>query len=299
MKTVIENIKNIIKQVLNYPVHFFIVLGLFVLMTLALEIQGRLDLIAILIMSVLAGMYILYYHLGSIVSKAGASFLLILYLVSTYSGFVASEHQLIVQPFFLTIASMTAFLGQTYSSKNHALSLRSRPLWSSVLALILVLTKSSLILSKYSYVTTELVGLLILIVFTVLWRTWLAKSKKTKINNPVIIDVEELDKFRRINIYNRLDAINKVWLKDFTEEKENAYPYIYNEVLKADEDGKMLMIVSKNTSNSIYDLGEIEINRSKTIPYLYMETEDDKDTEWIIEDFIDEVRKGYTYLNNK
>ena len=191
----------------------------------------------------------------------------------------------IVQPFLLTIAAITSFLALTYSSYN--LSLRSRPLWSAILSIIIVSIKSGFIISGYSYLVAEIVGLNVVVIFIAIWYYWANNSRKSKIIYPEILEEKINNGYKYIYINERINVDTKNWLNK-SKKSENAYPYIYTEVMKAKEEKLTLILVSTLNTDRIYDVGYVNINKDR-IPYLYMEAKKDIYTDDIITQFEKEI----------
>lgn len=284
--------KNFIKKILNLPVYFYIALALSGLFIYSAKSQGLLDYQTLLIIIGLGVLIFSYLYSGINALKISASIGVVIYITSLYTVFISIQNQMIVQPFFLTIASITGFLSQTYEEDNHIYDLRSRSLWTTILIIILFLIKTSLVLFNVKYWVVEALGIIIAIAYTYSWKHWIRNSKATKIIEPSILEREVEGVFNKIYINNTLDVNEQIWTRGSFYKTENSYPFIYNEVMKAREEGQLLMIVSKIATSNIYDLGEITVNKSTKIPYLYIEAKNDTYYDNIVERFIKEITRS-------
>lgn len=222
-------------------------------------------------------------HYGSVVLKRIMSVFMVVYITSFYTYFVSTLFGYVTQPFLLTLAGVTGFLATTYS-KSYVYEFRSRKLWGTILAFILVIAKLTIILTGYSFWIAEIIGLNIIVIYTLLWRMWVRSYKKTKIITPHINKEDSDEKYKYIYINNRLNAENNSWLGVAFRKNRNAHPYIYSEVMKANEDNLILMLVSEANTSEVYDKGEIEINKAKQIPYIYVEAKEDTYFDEILKD---------------
>lgn len=282
--------KKMIKGLLNIPIPYALSAGVVALILVVMTVQGQLTILGAVVVSILAALVGLQFHLGSIVIKSALSIMAVFYTIAIYTDIVITVHGNIVEPFLLSIASVTVFLAVTYNSKRYNYGIRSRALWAPIVSTIIVSVKMAFILSGYSFIITEIVGLNLLVILIALWILWMGKADKTKIVKPAVIKEETLEKFKFIHIENRLNVVKNVWL-DMEARNENAYPYIYNEALKANEKGLSLVIVSKATTSKIYDVGEIELNKSNKLLYLYMEAKENDYVEDTMESFIEELSR--------
>lgn len=279
--------KNLFKNITNIPIPYAVVIGIVTTMLIVLTIQGEITLGAAIGVGVIATLFILQMYLGSIVLKTIIGFMVVIYSASLYTSAVMSLHGNIVEPLLLTIASVTLFLAQTYSSKNLNFGLRSRVLWSSVLAFTLVSLKLTFILSNYSFIITEVIGLNMLVIYIALWRLWINKSKKTKMVYPEVTDEEIAEGFKFIYIENQLDARASKWVGDkYDKNNSNAFPYIYSEVLKAKESGLHVVFISKKMTNKIYDIEEVKFNKANSVPYMYIEAKE--------KDYFNDAMEGFS-----
>lgn len=263
----------ILKSITNIPVPITIALVASLVSIFVLTLSGQVDFASILLIIILGVGLGLQSYYGSIVIKRIASIFIVFYITSVYTYLVSSVIGLVTQPFLLTLAGITLFLSTTYD-KDYKYELRSRKLWGTLLAIILVIFKLSVILTGYSYLIAEFAGFNLVAIYTLLWRLWVRNSKKTRITTPNIVREESDEKYKYIYISNRLDAVKNLWLGSDFVKNRNAYPYIYSESLKAKDDKLTLVIISERNNNEIYDLGEIELNKAKLINYLYMEAQD-------------------------
>lgn len=271
----------ILKSITNIPVPITIALVASLVSIFVLTLSGQVDLASILLIIILGVGLGLQSYYGSIVIKRIASIFIVFYITSVYTYLVSSVIGLVTQPFLLTLAGITLFLSTTYD-KDYKYELRSRKLWGTLLAIILVIFKLSVILTGYSYLIAEFAGFNLVAIYTLLWRLWVRNSKKTRITTPNIIREESDEKYKYIYISNRLDAVKNLWLGSDFVKNRNAYPYIYSESLKAKDDKLTLVIISERNNNEIYDLGEIELNKAKLINYLYMEAQDTEQIQAIL-----------------
>lgn len=271
----------ILKSITNIPVPITIALVASLVSIFMLTLSGQADIASILLLVILGAGIGLQAHYGSIVIKRVASVFIVFYITSVYTYLVSSVIGLVTQPFLLTLAGVTLFLSTTYD-KDYKYELRSRKLWGTLLAIILVIFKLSAILTGYSYLIAEFAGFNLVVIYTLLWRLWVRNSKKTKIITPNILREESDEKYKYIYISNRLDAVKNLWLGSDFIKNRNAYPYIYSESLKAKDDKLTLVIISERNNNEIYDLGEIELNKAKLINYLYMEAQDKEQVQAIL-----------------
>ena len=271
----------ILKSITNIPVPITIALVASLVSIFVLTLSGQADIASILLLVILGAGLGLQAHYGSIIIKRVASVFIVFYITSVYTYLVSSVIGLVTQPFLLTLAGVTLFLSTTYD-KDYKYELRSRKLWGTLLAIILVIFKLSAILTGYSYLIAEFAGFNLVVIYTLLWRLWVRNSKKTKIITPNIVREESDEKYKYIYISNRLDAVKNLWLGSDFIKNRNAYPYIYSESLKAKDDNLTLVIISERNNNEIYDLGEIELNKAKLINYLYMEAQDTEQVQAIL-----------------
>lgn len=282
--------KNLFKKMLDIPIQYSIVIGVSITILIVLSVQGEITPLFALGFAVLALLFILQAYLGSVVIKSILASLVVIYSAAIYTDAVMSLHGNIVEPFLLTIAAVTLFLAQTYDKKNLNYGIRSRILWSSMLAFLLVTLKLSFILSNYSFIVAEVIGLNLFIIYVALWRLWLNNSKKTKVISPNVEKEEVIDKFKFIYIKDRLNARESQWL-GFELKRNNAYPYIFSEVLKANDEGLNLVIVSTVVTDRVYDVEEIELNRATSIPYMYIEAKENDYMDDAMEGFAEEVQR--------
>lgn len=277
--------KKLLDKILSIPVPYIIALTITSIILVVLKTQGNITTFGIIGVIVIGLIIGLQSHLGSVVIKSAISSFVVMYVISLYTYLSIDAFGYITQPFLLSFASVTIFLAQTYSVKSHNYSLRSRALWSSILSIVLISAKSAVIISGVGYWAAEAVGLNVLVMFIFGWRLWITNSKKTKIVEPTIVKEEIQNKFRFIYIENKLNESDSKWTKGAFTSPTNAYPYIYNEVIRAREDGLLLVLVSTLDTDKYYDVGEISLNNANTIPYLYMEAKED--------DYFDEIMAGF------
>lgn len=230
----------------------------------------------------------LQFHYGSVVVKRVISIFTVVYLSAFYTYVVTNTSGEITQPFLLTIAAVTGFSAFTYD-KSYLYSLRSRKLWSTILAMLLVTVKLTTITVGFGFWIAELVGLNFVVIYTLLWRMWTKSSKKTKVNPPRINREEKDDKYKYIYIDGQFNSKTNSWVGEF--KNGNAYPFIYSEVMKAREENLTLVLISETSNQDIYDKEEIILNKAKRIPYLYMEDKDQLNFKEIMEDFESEINK--------
>lgn len=276
--------KKIIDKISNIPPQYLIIgLATTILMIAMATTKsiGIADMLIVLIIGILIGLQM---YFGSVIIKGLFSGFVVIYFASIYTFFVMNIHGYITQPFLLSITAVTLFLAQTYN-KSYNCGLRSRALWSAVLAVLLVSIKLTMIMYGYSFWITEVIGLNFAVIYIISWRIWIDNSKKTKIIEPEIIDKKTTENFKYVYINNQLNVQENLWLPN----KINSYPYIYSNVMKAQEENKLFVIISKSKSSNVYDIGEIEISKAKKIYYLYMEDKDGEYHDEIIEEFVDKV----------
>lgn len=279
-----------LKKILDIPIPYAIVIAVTAIILIVLTAQGQISIAAVIGIALIAALIVANIHLGSVVIKSVLASIAVVYSAAIYTDAVMSLHGKIIEPFLLTIAAVTLFLAQTYDSKRLNFGLRSRQLWSAVLAFVLTSFKLAFILSGYSFLITEVIGLNIIVIYILLWRLWIRNSKKTRISMPTITKEEVIGKFKFIYIENKLDAANYKWIgKD--EKDSNAYPYIYNEALKADEEGLSLVLVSNLSTDKFYDVKEIEINKSKVVLFMYIEAKENTYIHDALEGFAEEIQR--------
>ena len=282
--------RNILNKLLNIPTPYVIGIGIaLVIVTLSFA-NGTLTIPSLILITILALAIFLHIHLGYIVIKSILSIIGIIYLTAFYTNLIITTEGLIIEPFLLTIASVSIFMFVTYNSNNYTHGLRSRPLWSLVVTFILITLKMSLVISGYSFLIAEVVGMNLLVLIIILWIYWIKNAKKTKIIEPEILSTKSDEKFKYIYINDRLDEKAGKWIGK-PSELRSAKPYIYNEVMKAASEKRSLVIVSKVNTNKIYDVGEIKVNKSKTIKYLYMEAKENDYVNDTLESFIEELNR--------
>lgn len=265
----------LLKKLLDIPIKYSIIFGIISTILIVLTVKGEITIPLTIAFIVLTLFATLQMHFGSIVLKSILSTIVILYSASIYTSAVMSLHGNIVEPFLLTVAAVTLFLAQTYDKKRIYYGIRSRALWSAVLAFLLVALKLSFILSQYSFMVTELIGANLLILFIAIWRLWLHISSKTVMIQPEVVRVED-GEYRKIVINTKLDMDNKFWLNGKLKKREkNAYAYIYNEVLLAKEAGLQVVFVYNGSSSKFYDVGEVKVSKKNKVKYLYVESKEE------------------------
>ena len=281
--------KKTINKILNIPTPYFAITAISSAIIVTLFIQEAVTipmLIGIIVLALLIGLQI---HLGSIVIKSIIASFVVLYSTSLYTSLAINIEGYVTQPFLLTISAVTLFLGQTYR-KSHVYSLRSRALWSSVLAVILVIVKSASLLNGNSFWITEVIGLNLFIIYTFSWNLWIRNSRKTRVVKPMIVKEEIKDGYKFIEINNELDVLNNKWKGNmFNKKNSNSYPYIYNEVMSANENKLKVVFLSNIKTSEFYDIGEIYVNRSLSIPYLHIEAKEKHYVNTILNRFIEEA----------
>lgn len=267
--------KTKLKSILNLPIEFAAPLIIVFALVITMLIQGSIGLPQFLAISVIGILISMQLFMGSVVVKSVLAFAIVLYMSSLYTWIVMGTYGYIIQPFLLTVASVSTFLAQTYSKDNYQFSIRSRQLDSSILAIVIVLAKLAAILNDIGLWVAEVIGLNVIVLYIIVWRVLVNNSKKTKKVPPIIIEEEhkDTDNLKYIFISNTLDVQNNKWKG--MDKEYNSLPYIYNEVLKAYEEKKYLVIVSRAKTSEIYDIGEIVLAKNKKIPYLYLESKDD------------------------
>lgn len=277
--------RKLFSKLLNIPVPYVIAFSITTFILSVLAYKNTVNTLSVTVIAVVGLLLGLQMHLGSVVLKSVISGTIILYIVSLYTYLISSIHGYVTQPFLLSLAAVAFFLAQTYD-KTYNFALRSRSLWSLVLTSTLVIIKLFLTLSGMGFWITETIGLNVLIIYIIVWRLWINNSSHTKIISPTVSkEIVEGD-YKFIHIQEQLDAVNNVWIGERFTKKANAYPYIYNEVMKAHEEGLTLILLSERYTSEIYDLGEIKINNAKKIPYLYMEAKE--------KDYFDEIILRFT-----
>jgi len=281
--------KKTINKILNIPTPYFAITAISSAIIVTLFIQEAVTipmLIGIIVLALLIGLQI---HLGSIVIKSIIASFVVLYSTSLYTSLAINIEGYVTQPFLLTISAVTLFLGQTYR-KSHVYSLRSRALWSSVLAVILVIVKSASLLNGNSFWITEVIGLNLFIIYTFSWNLWIRNSRKTRVVKPMIVKEEIKDGYKFIEINNELDVLNNKWKGNmFNKKNSNSYPYIYNEVMSANENKLKVVFLSNIKTSEFYDIGEIYVNRSLSIPYLHIEAKEKHYVNTILNRFVEEA----------
>jgi len=277
------------KRILSMPISYVVTISMFLLIVVSLFIQKRLDLLTFTILLGIGIVIVLNIYFGSVVLKTIGSSFIILYATSLYTYLVIDAHGYITQPFLFTIASATLFLALSYDN-NYSSLLRSRNLWTTIVVIILVIFKSTFIMSGITYWVSELLGLNLLVVFILLWKVWINNSNKTKIINPIVIEEEKDSKFKYIYIENELDFDNKKWIgENFNKKNDSAYPYIYNETMKAHKENLALILVSKAKTIDVYDVGEISLNKNDTAFYLYTEAKNNDYFDSTVNNFLNEI----------
>lgn len=278
--------KNVLDKILNIPATYSAVLISLATLVSLLIYNGTLGFAEAIFILAIGVIISLNLHFGAIVFKGTMAAIVSIYSAAIYTNIVMGVHGKVTEPFLLTIAAVTLFLAQTYDSDKYNYNIRSRAFWSSLLIFSLASLKIALIMTGLSFILTETVGAVYLIAFIAVWRYWLESSKKTKIINPEVISKEDSGRFRFIYIENKLLFKDMKWVGD---NKSNAYPYLFNEVMKANEDNLILVLISKESTSELYDVGQLEVNKARTIPYLYMEAKDDTYYKGIMEKFVEEI----------
>lgn len=282
--------KNLLNKLLNTPTPYVVGIGVAFIVIIVSFVNGTLTIPSLILIAILALFIFLHIRLGYIVLKTILSLIGIVYLTAFYTNLIIAAEGLIVEPFLLTIASVSIFMFATYNSKDYTHDLRSRPFWSLIVTFILVALKMSLVISGYSFLIAEVIGMNILALIIVLWTYWVKTSKKTKIIEPEVVNVNTDENFKYIYINDRLDEKAGKWIGK-PSKLRNAKPYIYNEAMKADSEKLSLIIVSKVNTNKIYDVGEFKINKSKKVKYLYMEAKENDYVNDTLESFIEELNR--------
>lgn len=285
--------KNIINKLTNIPIYYTLVLGVVLIFLIFATVQGQISIFASI--GILIALFLVYLQAvyGSTIIKSVLAVIVLLYSASLYTSTVMSIHGNVVEPFMLTVAAVTLFLSQTYNKKHINYGLRSRALWSSVLALTLASVKMAFILTDYSFILTEVIGLNILIVYIALWRVWTNNSKKTKINVPIVEKEEIIEKFKFIHINNSLDVQDKTWIGDsFDKKNSNAAPYIYSEVIKADEENLNVVFLDETKTDRIYDIGEVKIHKAKALKFMYIQAKEKHYLPDALEGFAEEILRS-------
>lgn len=285
----LKTLKNLMANILEWPITYTIPIALSTVVSIALLFDNSSNIASVFVVASIGILFALQAHFGTAIIKDIVNGFIIMYLVSLYTNLIMSIHGYVTQPFLISLACITLFLAQTYSNKNHTAGLRSRAFWCSVLTFMIVSFKIASTLSNVSYLITEIIGLVVLVVFIFSWRMWIFKSKKTKITPPTIIKSEVLESFQFVYINNQLDVSKSVWFNGEFNEEINAYPYIYNEVIKAKENNLTLILISEFTTSNIYDVGEIQLNKSTKLPYLYLEAKESNYVADTIARFVDEL----------
>lgn len=264
-----------LKSLLNLPIEFTVPLAIMFALVITMVLQGSIGLPQFLAISVIGILISMQLFMGSVVVKSVLASAVVLYMASLYTWIVMGTYGYIIQPFLLTIASVSTFLAQTYSKDNYQFGLRSRQLDASILAVVIVLVKLASILNEIGLWVSEAIGLNFLVLYIIVWRVLVNNSKKTKKIAPIVLEEEskDIDNLKYIFISNTLDVQNNKWKG--MDKEYNSLPYIYNEVLKAYEEKKYLVIVSRAKTSEVYDIGEIVLSKNKKIPYLYLESKDD------------------------
>ena len=208
-----------------------------------------------------------YIYNGFSLFKKATAFFVIMYSISMYNLVAMEASNYVIQPAFLTIASITSFLAITY--RSHISGERSRPLWTSVFAILLSAIKSSTLIAFENLVLTETIGAITTVIGATLWIIWIDTSNKTKRNAPDH-EVIEYDNLRLIKSNDKLDTKSNQWMIN----RKNAKPFLINEILKAKEDKKILAIHNIGDDKHYR---EVELNsRQGVIKYIYMESKDNE-----------------------
>lgn len=270
--------KKIINKIFNMSPQYTIITLATFLILIAMITNESIKITDMLVVLIISVLIILQIRLGSVVFKTTISWLIIIYVTSMYTYLVINTYGYITQPFLLSISSVTIFLAQTYT-KSYNSGIRSRNLWGSILAILLISFKSAIIFNGNGFWLAEVIGLNLLIIYIFAWKIWIDNSNKTKIIEPDIIEKYDIGNYKYIYIKDKLDAVNNLWINN--DESKNAYPWIYSEVMRAHEENLICILISKSDTSEVYDVEKINVNMSKKIPYLYMEAKD--------EHYIDEI----------
>lgn len=282
-------------KILDVPIPYMIAASMSAIILIYLRFTGVLSVLELILASTALFLIASQIHYGSIVIKNVIGFAINLYLISLYTQVIISIYGLVIQPFFLSWAMFTIFLAQTYS-KQRNYELRSRILWGSIMLAMLIVVKLIVVFNDLGFWIAEIIGLNFVVIFILLWRLWVNNSKKTKINEPIIIHEEMRDKFKFYYIKNQLDVQKNEWKLTVPT---NAYPWIYSEVMKAYDKKLLAVFISTSNDNNIYDLGEIKINKAVVIPYLYMEAQSEDRIIDVLENFNKDIEQGEYYKGGK
>lgn len=278
--------KNVLDKILNIPATYSAMFVSLATVISLLVYNGSLGIAESALVMTMGIVIILSLHYGTIVSKSTVSVIVITYSAAIYTDIVMSSYGKVTEPFLLTIAAVTLFLAQTYDSNKYNYNIRSRALWSSILGSSISMIKIALVMSGLSLIVTEAIGAIYLTIFILAWRYWLDNSKKTKIISPEVVEVEDSGEFRFVYIENKLLLKDMRWVEI---ESSNAYPFLLNEVMKANEEDLILILISRVDTSELYDVGQIEVNKATTLPYLYMEAKEDIYYKDIMTKFVEEI----------
>lgn len=284
--------KSIMKKILDIPTKYTTIACSGLILLILMMIKGEITSLMTLLIVTFSFLIVLYMNYGKVVIKAILSMIAVVYMSSIYTSFVIITDSKAIEPFLLSLASSAAFLSITYNHNKYNYGLRNRALWVTIITIVVVAAKTTIIALGFSFIIAEIIGLNVLTLLAALWLIWVNNSKKTKIVEPLVEKIEDIGKLKFVHIKNTFDYKDKKWIGFHFDKKSNAYPYIFNESLKCESENKMLVIVSSLKTSREYDIGEIPLNRSKSIFYLYMEAKENIFSEEIIEKFIEESSRA-------
>lgn len=262
----------------------FLIMGMFSLVIAVSAYQNKFSFGEMAILIVMSGCLMLAVHYGTVVIKILMSFITVLYFISLYTQTVTEIYGYITEPFLFSLSQIFIFLAFSYRKSQY--SLRSRPLWTAILAIFLATIKISLIISGFSLLATEVISFVLLAIFILIWAFSIDKNRKTKISPPEIKREFDLEEFHVIEIGNKFDYESLKWQGiNYNKKNENSNPYIFTKLSDCHEKGQTLVLWSTNSNFNEKKILDIYFNKAKSINYIYISSKDEHYLEKTLEEF--------------
>lgn len=244
--------KKLLNKVLSLPSYIYVVFSITLIVIIAGYMSGEISLINAGVISLIATLSVLHYASGSWLLKFITYTFFFTYVNSMTSVVIALvTNGNLIQPFMMGYIIYFGFSYLTYGSNKPlelSRNLRSRWLWSSIVATIYTLTKMILIVRLYmNYKQSELISIAIVLILSVLWVIWIHYSSKTKVNEVNILSIDETDNKIKVKIdsnieLSKTDKGKKIY--KWTHSKQDAYPWLFSYAYYADNKGKQLTIIT-------------------------------------------------------
>lgn len=251
----------------------FLIMGMFSLVIAVSAYQNQFSFGEMVVLIIMASSLMLAVHYGSVVIKILMSFIAVLYFISLYTQTVTEIYGSITEPFLFSLSQIFIFLAFSYRKSQY--SLRSRPLWTAILAIFLATIKISLIISGFSLLATEIASFVLLAMFILLWAFTIDRFKRTRIFPPKVSGEFDLGDFHVVEIKNGLDSDSMKWKGlDFNKFNNNSLPYIFTNLLSLHEDKRTLVLWDTSSDLKKNKKLDVYFNKAKSIDYLYIVSKD-------------------------